>query len=202
MKIRFINPNGIKFGKEEHVENTIGKTLITLGEAEVVPYKDFRERLRSETPQAFEPVAATVQWAVSLGITNGRYFISGKCSRPNCGTLQFDGKPDASLASITFIHSCGCSKPEKVPTAVVEQYKKLHRPVGKYTVDEALALHLAAPQPSKPVDLSTCTGPRNGASLVESKDNLADFLPTPDLMMQLPENHPARVVHEGKMWRK
>ena len=88
-----------------------------------MPYKDFRERLRSETPQAFEPVAATVQWAVSLGITNGRYFISGKCSRPNCGTLQFDGKPDASLASITFIHSCGCSKPEKVPTAVVEQYK-------------------------------------------------------------------------------
>jgi len=36
MKVRFVNPNNRKFGTEEHVENTAGRTLIALGECEEV----------------------------------------------------------------------------------------------------------------------------------------------------------------------
>jgi hypothetical protein len=37
MKVRFTNPNGTKFGKEEHVENGVGNTLLALGEVVIIP---------------------------------------------------------------------------------------------------------------------------------------------------------------------
>jgi hypothetical protein len=48
MRVKFINPTNKKFGTVEHIENTAGRTLIAMGEAEAVPYKDFRERLAAE----------------------------------------------------------------------------------------------------------------------------------------------------------
>jgi hypothetical protein len=180
MKIRFTNPHSTKYGREEHVENTIGKTLIALGEAEVVPYKDFRERLRSENPTAFAPVAATVQWSVSQGMINSRYYISAKCSQPQCTTLAYDAPPSAALESITFLHSCGCAHAEKVPAQIAEQYRKQFKPATTLGKDEARYYHDARPQVSKPVDPSTwqypLTGPlREG----NEKEGLLNYAPNP-----------------------
>lgn len=182
MKIRFTNPNSTKYGREEHVENTIGKTLIALGEAEVVPYKDFRERLRSENPTAFAPVAAaTVQWSVSQGMVNGRYYVSAKCSQPQCTTLAYDAPPSAALEAITFLHSCGCtSGPEKVPASVVAQYRKLFKPATTLGRDEAAYFKDARPQPSLPVDPKTYLFPIVGTPREgNEKEGLLNYAPNP-----------------------
>jgi len=183
MKIRFTNPNSTKYGREEHVENTIGKTLIALGEAEVVPYKDFRERLRSENPTAFAPVAAaTVQWVVAKSAISERFFISGKCSQQQCSTVAYDAPPSSVIDSITFIHSCGCGQPEKIPAAVAAQYRKLFKPAATLSKDEAAYFNCARPDKTdgKHVDESTYRYPIYGMPREgNEKEGLLNYAPNP-----------------------
>ena len=184
MKIRFTNPHSTKYGREEHVENTIGKTLIALGEAEFVPYKDFRERLRSENPTAFTPpaVQATVQWSVAKSAISERFFISGKCSQPQCSTLAYDAPPTAALESITFLHSCGCiTGPEKIPATVAAQYRKLFKPDTTLGRDEAAYFKDAQPQKALPVDPKTYLYPIVGTPREGNESEaLKNYLPSVD----------------------
>lgn len=157
MKIIYVAPSP-RAGQIDHLQPHRAQALIDSGFAQAVPYKDFRERLREEEAarqSALAPVYAEVKWAVAQGIISGKYYISGKCSAPNCTALNYDGAPTDNL---TFTHSCGCacSHPEKVPAAIVEQYRKLKKsqPVTQLGRDEAVAAVLGAPQPSKPVDMT------------------------------------------------
>lgn len=183
MKIRYsdFHPDPSLRGKiNDSLPRHRALAAIDSGLAVEIPYKDFRERLRSENPQAFEPVVATVQWSVAQGMIIGRFAIRAQCSSGKCSLLFYDSSPDQA-ASVKFIHSCGCQNVEAVPAAIVEQYKSLWRKPVMFGHDVAVALTMAAPQPSKPVDLYRTTsatgqpiqpiaGPRNGARLVEGDE--------------------------------
>jgi hypothetical protein len=182
-------------GTITHLPRHRAQPLIDIGAAVEIPYADFRERLREEeaAKSAAAPTApAVVSWAVTQGMTTGRYAIRAQCSvktvnldgksAPQCSTLYYEGTP-TGVESLIFLHSCGCVHPEKVPAAIAEQYKKLQRPIFSYsTKDEALAAQLGAKQESKPVDLSKIVGPRPGQPLAVGYDNYADFAQTPLLI--------------------
>ncbi len=64
MKIKFINPNSLKFGKEEHVKNLVGECLIAQGEAEEVKYGSFVEMM-NDAPGRKPPVDPSVfEWGL------------------------------------------------------------------------------------------------------------------------------------------
>jgi len=183
MKIRYSD-----FHPDPSLRGTINDKLprhralaaIDSGLATEIPYASAQERLRSETPWAFESVDATVRWSVAQGMVNGRYYISAKCSRPQCSTLTYDAPPSAAIESITFLHSCGCAHAEKVPAQIAEQYRKQFKPATTLGKDEARYYHDARPQVSKPVDPSTwqypLTGPlREG----NEKEGLLNYAPNP-----------------------
>lgn len=179
MKIQFVSPSP-RAGEIVHIDNQTGKTLVASGFAREIPYKDFRERLRAENPQAFEPVVATVQWSVAQGMIIGRFAIRAQCSSGKCSSLFYDSSPDHA-ASVKFVHSCGCQNVETVPAAIVEQYRSLWKKPVTLGHDVAVAAKMAFPTPSKPVDLYRITdaagnpmqpiaGPRPGATLVEGDE--------------------------------
>ena len=74
MKIRHIVPGSPKFGTEEHIENTVGRTLVAAGFAEEIAYKGFQERLAAEQAlrQKTAPPPAAAQWAVQDSVSCGR----------------------------------------------------------------------------------------------------------------------------------
>jgi hypothetical protein len=185
MKIIYVAPSP-RAGQIDHLQPHRAQALIDSGFAQAVPYKNYIERLQEEESVRQHslnpnPVYAQVTFAVCQGAISGRYYISGRCSAAQCSSFIFDGAPSSSLEKLTFTHSCGCGHPETVPAAIVAQYRKLYKPVTKYGNDEALALTLGAPQPSKPVDLSTIIGPAQGQALVEGceKEGLLNYLPNP-----------------------
>ncbi len=62
MKIKFINPLSMKFGKEEHVKNLVGECLIAAGEAEEVKYGSFVEMM-NDAPGRKPPVDPNIfEW--------------------------------------------------------------------------------------------------------------------------------------------
>jgi hypothetical protein len=201
MKIKFLPPSP-KAGTIEHIENQTGRTLIAAGLAEAIPYKDFRERLRDETPQAFAPVTATVTWTITQGSRSGAFGITAKCSNSNCSTFCFDQHPDTmrgklyALEHLEFVHSCGGSVPETVPKEICERYRKLFKVPKDLGRDMGQYYRLAAPQPSLPVDLykpqikngvvvalPIVHPPQGGQYFPGSEaDESANFLPTPLLV--------------------
>lgn len=70
------------------------------------------------------PEPAKVTWGISKGQVTERIYISGTCSRSNCGRLRYDG-PAASTASIKFQHCCGADAiPTPIPSEIVERYAR------------------------------------------------------------------------------
>jgi hypothetical protein len=198
MKIQFnqFAPNPSLRGTTKHVDNFSGKKLIEEGIAVEVPLpcRGSAEWLaaRKQQSETLNPTpVAVVKWNISKGEINGRYFISGRCSVGNCTTFNFDNDPDSlsfpgtrnhmALEHLTFLHSCGCGNPERVPSAICERYRKLWKPVTVIAKDEAIFHRACQPHPSdgKLVDRSTFAGPRVGQRPVAGNDNLADFFPTP-----------------------
>jgi hypothetical protein len=181
MKIRYS-----EFHPDPSLRNVINDTLprhralaaIDSGLATEIPYASAQERLRSETPWAFESVTATVQWSNCRSAARGLHYIAAKCSRPNCTQLQYDGAPSAALESLTFNHSCGCQNSERIPAAVAAQYRSAFKPATQLGKDEAIAATLGRPQPSRPVDLTKCTGPTTGPERPgDEKSGLLNYLP-------------------------
>jgi hypothetical protein len=220
MKIRYS-----EFHPDPSLRNVINDTLprhralaaIDSGLAIEIPYASAQERLRSETPWAFESVTATVQWSVTLGSMNQRYAISAKCSRPNCQTFSYDGSPAGvrerigidhnmtmperlvPLEDQTFNHSCGCQNSERIPAAIAAQYRSTFKPVTQLGADEAVAAHMSRPQPSKPVDLSKITGPTTGPERAGSEQtDKMQFLPSPDQGKHVDPSTYMRPVKNGK----
>ncbi len=182
MKVQFVS--GPKTGIIEHLQPSIAHVLIASGMAIEIKYTDFRERLRSENPTAFTPLAVqvTVQWSVAKSAISERFFISGKCSQPQCSTLAYDAPPTADLESITFLHSCGCiTGPEKIPATVAAQYRKLFKPVTTLGRDEAAYFKAAQPQKSLPVDPKTYLYPIVGTPREGNESEaLKNYLPSVD----------------------
>lgn len=198
MKIRYS-----EFHPDPSLRGTINDSLprhralaaIDSGLAVEIPYASAQERLAATMPK---PSAATVQWVVAQGAIRGAYYISAKCSQPNCSTFSFDGVPSGfvvrqgttdwnvgvkrnlALEDITFIHSCGCGQPEKVPAQIAAQYRQLWKSPTSLSRDEASYFHDARPQKSEPVDPKTWQYPLT-APLREGNESgsLANFLPNP-----------------------
>jgi hypothetical protein len=69
MKIK--HTSGPKLGVVEHVNNTIGATLVAAGLADHIKYKDFRERLSEESAAGSDPSNTVVtfykdpEWGVA-----------------------------------------------------------------------------------------------------------------------------------------
>jgi hypothetical protein len=181
-------------GEKKHVRTSVGDNYVDRKEAVLVPFPERGSAdwlsARKNLSAILNPSAeATVQWSVAKGEINGRFYIAAKCSQPNCSSYTFDGSPSAS-EGLEFLHSCGCVQvPEKVPAAIVAQYRKLWKPLTQMGKDEANAAFLARPQKSEPVDLTgkmanglPLTGPRPGQPLVEGaeKSHLKMFLPNPN----------------------
>jgi hypothetical protein len=174
MKIKFLS--GPRAGQTTHVPNSQEyQVMASAGLIEIVPMaargtaewlRDMKERSEAFNP----PVTVTVAWSVAKGDRNGRYFIAGKCSNPQCSELFYDGAP-AAADKLTFIHSCSGTAPEKVPVAAVEKYRKLHFVPSTLGADEASYHFAARPQPSQVVDLSHLKGPQNGLTADPRHDN-------------------------------
>src|SRR5271155_4650140 len=105
-KIKFTS--GPKSGLIEHVRPQVAETLVAAGLAELIPYKNYVERLQEEEAvrqSSLPQTAPTVKWSVGRGERNGRVFISAQCSSSACGSgFFFDGAP-AAADTLTFIHS-------------------------------------------------------------------------------------------------
>jgi hypothetical protein len=186
MKIKFLS--GPRAGQTEHVPNSQEyQVMASAGLIEIVPMaargsaewlRDMKERSAALNPQ----VQSTVTWSVGKGDRNGRYFISAKCSAPQCSGegFFFDGAPNAA-DKLTFIHSCSGTAPEKVPAAVVEKYRKLHFVPSTLGADEASYHFAARPQPSQVVDLSHLKGPLPGIAADPRHDNygISNYAPNP-----------------------
>jgi hypothetical protein len=191
MKVRYtefcLNP--ALRGTTTHLPQHRAIALIDQGAAVEVPMatrgtpewlKDMQERSASLNPTS--PNTPLVTWAINLATIANRYAVVARCSAPNCAVLRYDGPPSGAK-SLVFTHSCSGAVPDAIPASVVEQYRKLHRPVSNYNADEALAAQLAAPRPSRPVDLSKVlnqppNAPSNACSVTE-KTGLANFSATP-----------------------
>jgi hypothetical protein len=136
MKVKFTS--GPKQGTIEHLQPSIANTLIAAGLAELIPFKNYVERLQEEEAvrqSSLPQVTSNVTWAVVKGAFSERYHISAKCSRTNCTALAYDAPPSLALESITFYHSCGGSAPEKIPAAVAAQYRNLFKPPAEVSLD-------------------------------------------------------------------
>jgi hypothetical protein len=219
MKIQYNDyaPNPSLRNTTKEIKRYLGEQLIAQGIAVEIPYASAQERLRSETPWAFESVTATVQWSVTLGAVNNRYAISAKCSRPNCQTFSYDGSPAGvrervgidhnmtmperlvPLEDQTFNHSCGCQHSERIPAAVVAQYRSVFKPATQLGKDEAIAATLGRPQPSRPVDLSKITGRTTGPERAGSEQtDKMQFLPALDQGKHVDPSMYTRPVKNGK----
>jgi hypothetical protein len=182
MKVKFTS--GPKAGTIGHLQPSIANTLVAAGLAEIIPFKNYVERLQEEEAvrqSSLPQVTAKVTWSVGKGDRNGRYFISAQCSNSQCGSaFFFDGAPNAA-DKLTFIHSCSGTAPEKVPAAVAEQYRKLHRVPAVLGHDEVSYHFAARPQPSQVVDLSHLKGPQNGLTADPRHDNygISNYSPNP-----------------------
>jgi hypothetical protein len=159
MKVKFTS--GPKQGTIEHLQPSIANTLIAAGLAELIPFKNYVERLQEEEAvrQSSLPQAApTVKWVVKKGMLTERWAITASCSRPNCSAFYFDSDPgqitekqgveegffgqkvsrkNGSIENQHFIHSCSGTAPEKVPTNICDQYRKLFKQPALVGADEA-----------------------------------------------------------------
>ena len=150
MKVKFTS--GPKQGTIEHLQPSIANTLVAAGLAEIIPFKNYVERLQEEEAvrqSSLPQVTSNVTWAVGKGERNGRYFISAQCSNSQCGSaFFFDGAP-AAADKLIFTHSCSGTAPEKVPASIAEKYRKLHFVPATLGADEASYHFAARPQPSQ-----------------------------------------------------
>jgi hypothetical protein len=159
VKIKFLS--GPRAGQTSHVPNSQEyQVMASAGLIEIVPMaargsaewlRDMKERSEALNP----PVQPKVTWSVGKGDRNGRYFISAKCSNPQCSEFFYDGAPN-SADKLTFVHSCSGTAPERIPVEVSDQYRKLFKlPAlgAELPADEAAFHYAARPQPSRPVDL-------------------------------------------------
>lgn len=105
MKIKFINPLSMKFGKEEHVKNLVGECLIAAGEAEEVKYGSFVEMM-NDAPGRKPPVDPNI-------------FEWGLFTRPS-GAQQIFRKQVAS-GNTTFFKT----PPNDCPRALAEKFLAL-----------------------------------------------------------------------------
>jgi hypothetical protein len=181
-KVRFLT--GPKAGTIEHIKPQVAETLAAAGLAEIIPYKNYIERLQEEEvvrQSSLPQVASTVNWTVGRGERNGRIFISAQCSNPQCGSaFFFDGAP-AAADKLTFIHSCSGTPPVRVPAAVVEKYRKLHFVPSTLGADEASYHYAARPQPSQVVSLDHLKGPLPGVAVNPKHSNygISNYAPDP-----------------------
>ena len=97
MRIRFIEPSP-RAGEVTHIDNITGRTLIASGFAELVPYKDYRERLSQEGQVGSDGtnvnpnVVSGVEWGVlQPEITTNPVCIIRRFANE---TVYFDGVPD------------------------------------------------------------------------------------------------------------
>jgi hypothetical protein len=182
-KIKFTS--GPKSGLIEHVRPQVAETLVAAGLAELIPYKNYVERLQEEEAvrqSSLPQVAANVTWTVGKGERNGRYFISAQCSSSACGSaFFFDGAP-AAADKLIFTHSCSGTPPVKVPQEIVSQYRKLHFVPATLGADEASYHYAARPQPSQVVSLDHLKGPQNGLTADPRHNNygISNYAPTVD----------------------
>lgn len=107
MKIRFINADSTKFGKEEHVKNLVGECLIAQGEAEEVKYGSFVEMM-NDAPGRKPPLDPKV-------------FEWGLFTRPS-GAQQIFRKQVAS-GEMTFFKA----PPSDCPRALAEKFLALRK---------------------------------------------------------------------------
>jgi hypothetical protein len=168
-----------KVGQLLDVENSVGADFIQHKVAEHTKFKSSAERLAAREAERarLNPVPpATVVWAVKKGMLTERWAITASCSRPNCSAFYFDSDPgqiteqqgvdegffgqkvsrkNGSIENQNFIHSCSGTAPEKVPTNICDQYRKLFKQPALVGTD--MVNYYANCQPSKgdgePVDL-------------------------------------------------
>jgi hypothetical protein len=182
MKVKFTS--GPKAGTIEHLQPSIANTLVAAGLAEIIPFKNYVERLQEEEAvrqSSLPQVTSKVTWTVGKGERNGRYFISAQCSHPQCGSaFFFDGAPVAA-DKLIFTHSCSGTAPEKVPASIAEKYRKLHFVPATLGADEASYHFAARPQPSQVVSLDHLKGPQPGVAADPRHNNygISNMQPNP-----------------------
>jgi hypothetical protein len=98
MRIKYL-PSSPKAGQVEHIANSVGATLIAAGFAEAVPYKDFRERLAAETPQAFAIAPPVVEWGVKERHLS-RFGLVVVVKKVGSETTYYSAPPDDAPPSI------------------------------------------------------------------------------------------------------
>jgi len=96
MRIKYREPSP-KAGLTEHIDNVTGRLLVTSGLAEVVPYKDFRERLAAEaSPSGPAPIP---EWGILEATTPlGQNAVIKRCGAET--TYYGDPLPEDCPASI------------------------------------------------------------------------------------------------------
>jgi hypothetical protein len=171
MKVKFTS--GPKQGTIEHLQPSIANTLIAAGLAELIPFKNYVERLQEEEAvrQSSLPQAApTVKWVVKKGMLTERWAITASCSRPNCSAFYFDGDPgkiidkkgveegffsikstrtNGSIENQSFIHSCSGTASEKIPASICAEYRAKKKSENITTVGADEAHFYKNCQPSK-----------------------------------------------------
>jgi hypothetical protein len=98
MRIRYL-PSSPKAGQVDHVNNSVGATLIAAGFAEAMPYTDFRQRLAAETPQAFAIAPPVVEWGVQERHLS-RFGLVVVVKKVGSETTYYSAPPDDAPASI------------------------------------------------------------------------------------------------------
>jgi len=175
-------------GTTAHLPQHRAVALIDSGAAIEVPLPqrgspEWLQAMKERSAAANPQVDATVSWTVSKQSISERFCISAKCSAPNCTTFAFDNDPDVlcfpgtdkhmSLEHLSFVHSCGCGYPEKIPVAICEQYRKLDATYKPTRVSADVSSYYSQCTPGKDfgqkVDLSKIVGPTTGPLVAGSE---------------------------------
>jgi hypothetical protein len=154
VKIKFLS--GPRQGEISHAPYSQEVQLLaSAGLIEIIPYKDFRERLAESSPPP-ATLPAKVSWGVKTDL-NGRVVLCASCSRATCSSFRYDGPDEAFKVpgklgqpatvfdprALTFQHCCGAT-PEKVPVDVLQYYGSTKRGEQRELTKDEVAMHTTA----------------------------------------------------------
>lgn len=118
MKIKFKNPNSLKYGTIEHMENSVARTLIAMGEAEAVPYTGYVQRLSEESALRTKTAAGDAvpefftapTWNVKQHQRSGKVVVE---KRAGTELTTFDGPPSDCPENVRRAFAALVGAPDK-----------------------------------------------------------------------------------------